>query len=117
MSIGSGGALPRHLPLVVDEASSFRQRLLGLMFTAALAPGHGLVFRRCRSIHTCFMRYPIDVVYLDSRARVTKLVRQLGPWRMSSGPRETADTLELPAGSIEALSLEVGQALGLEAAA
>lgn len=84
------------------------------MFTATMPPPQALVFRRCRSIHTCFMRYAIDVVYLDPHARITKLAHRLGPWRMSAGPSGTADTLELPAGSIQALSLKAGDALELE---
>ncbi len=52
-------------------ATGFRARLIGLAFRR-LAPSHGLVFERCRSIHTFGMRFPIDVVFLDAAGDVVR---------------------------------------------
>ena len=83
------------------------ERMRGLLGRAGLAPGEGLLIERCSSIHTCFMRFAIDVVYLDADWRVVKKVRRLAPWRFS-GCRRAAHTLELAAGALEAGPLPLG---------
>jgi hypothetical protein len=63
-----------------------------------------------RSVHTCFMRFPIDVVFLDEALRVVKVVRALGPWRFA-GARGARAVLELPAGGAD--DLRAGARLAL----
>ncbi len=63
-----------------------------------------------RSVHTCFMRLPIDVVFLDEELRVVKVARALEPWRFA-GARGARAVLELPAGG--AAGLRVGARLAL----
>ena len=83
-------------------AAGFFQRFLGLMMLGKkdFPAGSALVFPACSSIHMCFMRMPIDVVYTDRNFTVTKTVRNLKPWRFSFGGRDTHYTFELPAGSV-----------------
>lgn len=95
----------------IIRAVRFWQRFCGLMLTSSLPPNQGLFFPGCNSVHTCFMRYPIDVVYLDRQSRVVKLVKALRPWRASMGGRGSVGTLELACGSIERLGLTLGQSL------
>jgi len=91
-------------------ASSFVARLRGLMLTASLAPGTGLLFPRTSSVHTHFMRYPIDVVFLDAEGRVVSIRRGLRPWRFASC-RGASSVLELPAGTSARLALAEGDVL------
>ena len=91
-------------------ASSFVARFRGLMLTAALTPGTGLLFPRTSSVHTHFMRYPIDVVFLDTDRRVLSIRHRLRPWRFASA-RGAASVLELPAGACAELGLTVGEKL------
>jgi len=94
----------------VNTADRFLSRLLGLMGRRHLPQGHALWLPRTDSIHTCFMRFPIDVIYLDSRQRVKKIVSAMKPWRLSwcAG----ADSvLEAPAGWAEAVGLRKGEKL------
>jgi len=63
-------------------ASSLRDRAVGLLATKSLAAGEGLLIERTQSIHMFFMRYPIDVVFVDREARVTRTVSSLRPWRV-----------------------------------
>ncbi len=95
----------------VQQASNFWQRFKGLMLTANLASEQALLITHCNSVHTCFMRYSIDVVYLDSQGKITKLVANLPPWRFSTGGKNTAHTLELAAGSIQSHQLQIGDCL------
>ncbi|WP_396269300.1 DUF192 domain-containing protein, partial [Ideonella sp.] len=71
----------------------------------------GLLITRCDSIHTCFMRFAIDVVYLDRTANVVRLAPGLKPWRFHLGGRAAVHTLELSAGSIHRLGIKVGDSL------
>ena len=81
-------------------------RMVGLLSRASLEPGEGMVFPRCRSIHTWGMRCAIDVVFLHNGC-VLKVLSALGPWRVASVPQ--ADTVvELPAGAAAAAAIEPG---------
>ena len=88
----------------VQCADSFMQRLKGLMFRASLPPDEGLLLKDCSSIHTCFMRFPIDVIYLSSRCTVL-YVETVVPWRCGRLIKGTRHILELAAGSAESVQL------------
>jgi uncharacterized membrane protein (UPF0127 family) len=88
-------------------ANSFVARFRGLMLTASLEPGTGLLFPRTRSVHTHFMRYPIDVVFLDADGRVASIRHGLRPWRFASS-RGSRSVLELPSGESARLGLAEG---------
>ena len=85
-------------------------RLRGLLGRAPLGPNSGLLIDPCHSIHTCFMRYAIDVVYLDRDWSVTRIVPAVPPWRFSYAGRACM-TLELASGRAAELELGVGQVL------
>ena len=91
-------------------ATTFWQRFRGLQFRPALPPGEGLLIPFCRSIHTCWMRFPIDVVMLDRDGVVLAVHRWVKPWRMLSGPRGTRAVLEVTAGTLPD-GLDVGDGL------
>ncbi len=87
-------------------------RLRGLMGRRALAPGEGLLLKPTPSIHTCFMRFAIDAVFLDSELRVLAVEPEVRPWRFA-GRRRTGAVLELPGGEAQRLGLEPGAVLEL----
>ncbi len=93
---------------VVAETMLGRAR--GLLGRAELAPGEGILLRPASSIHTFFMRFPIDVVFLDRNLVVRKLVYRLRPWRMAFGLGSHA-VLELPAGEAERHGIARGERL------
>jgi uncharacterized protein len=86
-------------------------RGLGLMFRAGLAPGEGMWIAPCSSIHTFFMRFPIDAVFLDRQHRVARVYPGLRPWRMIPWVRRAYGVVELPAGTIAAVPLVPGDPL------
>ena len=90
-------------------------RLRGLMGRRGLAPGEGLLLKPTPSIHTCFMRFPIDVVFLDAELRVIGIRADLRPWRLA-GRRHTRAVLELRGGEARRLGLELGSVLELAGA-
>lgn len=107
-----------HLSLRI--ASEFFGRLRGLMLAPPLPADQGLLLTCCSSVHTCFMRDDVDVVYLDARGVVTKCVSELQPWRASTSRlRKTANlrrpvsvhVLELAPGTIARLRIAPGSRL------
>ena len=65
-----------------EVARSFVERARGLIGRRNLAPGEGMLILKCNAIHTCFMRFPIDAVFLDRDDHVVKTVRDIRPWRL-----------------------------------
>lgn len=81
-------------------AEGFFPRLQGLMFRRDLLAGEGLLITRCNAIHTCFMRFPIDVAFLDRDGAVVRIVRNVKPWRLFvSGGHNAWQVLEVRAGT------------------
>ncbi len=95
----------------LEVADSGPKRNKGLLGRDALAPGEGLWIVPCESVHTFFMRFPIDLVYLDRKNTVRKVRSAVAPWRLSAC--FTAHSiLELPAGTIRATQTQAGDLLG-----
>jgi uncharacterized protein len=98
---------------LADTPSSRRRGLLG---RAGLEPDHGMLIRPCSSVHTWFMRFPIDVVFLDRDGIVLRIVARMGPWRLARGKNGAWQTLELAAGAGAAAGLRCGDRLILDEA-
>jgi len=95
-------------------ATSMRDRTVGLLGTAGLPPGEGLLIERSPSIHMFFMRYAIDAVFIDAKHRVTKVVPNLRPWRVVWWARGARDCLELPVGAVANSLTQPGDQLRVE---
>jgi uncharacterized membrane protein (UPF0127 family) len=95
-----------------ELADSAWTRLRGLMGRARLEPRGGLMLRPASSIHTSFMRFPIDAVFLNHELRVLRVREGLRPWRAAAVPNATA-VLELAAGQAARHGLIPGARLRL----
>jgi uncharacterized protein len=95
-------------------ADSFARRLVGLLGRKELNPGDGIVLRPEWSIHTFFMRFPIDAVFLDKSLVVVGIEDAIDPWRTAK-QRGAKSVLELPAGESSRRGLAVGDRLTLAA--
>jgi uncharacterized membrane protein (UPF0127 family) len=91
-------------------ATSFVSRFRGLMGVPRLEPETGLLLPRTSSVHTHFMRFPIDVVFLDAERRIVSVVAALRPWRLARA-KGAKSVLELAAGECERLELAEGVVL------
>ena len=89
-------------------------RMRGLLGRNGLDPGSGMLIDSSPSVHMFFMRFPIDVVFLDRDWNVVGVRHGLRPWRVA-GARGAAAALELPAGAAAAAGIEEGDVLALEA--
>jgi uncharacterized membrane protein (UPF0127 family) len=99
---------------VAETADTAASRTHGLLGRDSLAPGHGLILDPCRLIHTFFMRFAIDVVFFDRRQRVTRVARDVRPFRFAWGGWSARVTLELPAGTLGRISVLPGAQLRIE---
>jgi uncharacterized membrane protein (UPF0127 family) len=88
-------------------ADRFGTRGIGLLTRKSLAPDEGLLIKPCTSVHTWFMRFTIDVLYLDKEDVVVKATT-LKPWRFSFGGKGTKNVLELAEGRIGAMGVKAG---------
>lgn len=108
-NLTKGSTVARRLSL----ADTFGKRLRGLMGRAELPQGEGLLITPCNSIHTFFMRFPIDVLFIDEHRCVVHLIPALKPYRLSPLVRAARSVVELPAGTIARTRTETGDRLGL----
>jgi uncharacterized protein len=90
------------------------RRMRGLLGRDGLEPGEGILIKPTNSVHMFFMRFAIDVVFVDREMAVRKVVETLRPWRMA-GCRGARAALELPAGAASRSGITVGERLSLEA--
>lgn len=81
-------------------AESFFERLIGLMFKEKMEGFDGLLIKQCRSIHTFFMKYPLDIVFMNNEMKVKKIIRNMKPWRMTFIYFTSTQVLELQAGTL-----------------
>ena len=93
-----------------ELADSFIGRGRGLLGRKELRRGQGMLIRPTWSVHTWFMRFAIDVVFLDADLTVLMLAQRLRPWRAAARWR-AHQALELPAGECRRLGLRVGDRL------
>jgi uncharacterized protein len=91
-------------------AASPLSRMKGLLGRSELTPGEGLLLRPASAIHTFFMRFPIDAVFLDRDWRVVGIEGDIAPWRTAARKGAKA-VLELPAGESARRGLRPGDLL------
>ena len=85
----------------VEMARTFFKRLKGLMFRPSMKKGTAILLAPCPQIHTCFMKFAIDVLFLDEEGTVLYVMEDLKPWRVSPIIRHAVQTLEMPAGTLK----------------
>ena len=85
-------------------------RMRGLLGRAELPPDQGILLRPAGSVHTFFMRFPIDVVFLDRDETVVGIEPSLPPWK-TAGRRGAKSVVELAAGECERRGVQVGDRL------
>lgn len=86
------------------------QRMRGLLGRRELPEGEGILLRHAGSIHTFFMRFPIDAVFLDREHTVVKVAADVPPWR-AVGQKGARSVLELAAGEAGRRGIRVGERL------
>lgn len=88
-------------------SDTYIKRLIGLLSTKNLSSDCALHLKPCGGIHTFFMRYSIDVLYLDSECRIIAFEENLKPWSMGKIHKETKSVIELSSGIISKTHLKI----------
>lgn len=109
----------RVLCAAVEEASGSLARGRGLMGREALAPGAGLLIGAgpliaMMWIHTFFMRFALDLVFLDRKGRIVRIMTGVKPWRITAPVFGATCVLELESGAAQRSSSRVGDEVRLE---
>jgi uncharacterized membrane protein (UPF0127 family) len=94
----------------VEVADTGPKRNKGLLGRKGLAPGTGLWILPCESVHTFWMQFPLDLVYLDRGLRIRKIRTNVGPWRMSAC-LSAHSVIELGAGTVGGTQSQPGDQL------
>jgi uncharacterized membrane protein (UPF0127 family) len=100
--------------VIADSArrtANFFERGKGLMLADPLPAGGGLVIDPCNSVHMFFMRYPLDIIFLDKAGKVVFMYHGIKPWRMGRVVRGAKLAIELPEGAIGKSGTQLGDAL------
>lgn len=97
-------------PMRIITAASFWRRFVGLLGRAGMAQDEALLITPCNNIHTFFMRFAIDAVFLDRHGMIVAIVPHLRPWRCAVA-RAAYACLELAAGGASRYALAPGQTL------
>ena len=92
-------------------ANTMISKMIGLMFVKEIKGMDGLLLQGANSIHNCFVRFPIDVVFLTKDMKVVKVIRGFKPWRFTRIYFSAKHVLELPEGT---LNFEINQGDELE---
>ena len=94
-------------------ADTWLMRTVGLIGKSSLnaEAEEGLLIPNCKAVHTCFMRFAIDVIFLDKDYRVVKIVSQLKPFRLAFGGENAQHTLELASETINRKSVNIGDVI------
>ena len=102
--LDTGAVLASNVVVAATRAT----RAVGLMSRENLDPGEALWIVPSRGVHTCWMRFPIDVIALDDKGVIIDRVVNLKPWRVRLPRRGTAGVLELRAGTLDAAGAHIG---------
>ncbi len=101
----------------LETADSLVSRTKGLLGRQNLPAGEGLWIKRCNSIHTFFMRFSIDAIFVDQNLKVISTYQDLKPWRMTWLHLKASSVFELPSGTLKesVADIEPGDQLSIEA--
>ena len=96
------------------EARSTGERMKGLLGRDGMEEGEGLYITPCTSIHSFFMRFVFDAIFVDKNGIVLHLIPSMKKWRMSKWVPRAAGVIELPAGTIEQSGTQKGDRVVME---
>ncbi|MDD5748350.1 MAG: DUF192 domain-containing protein [Actinomycetota bacterium] len=94
-------------------ATKTKERMRGLIGRESLAGGEAMLFPGCSQIHTFFMRFPIDVIFVGKDGLILKSYRELAPWRVTTISTQSAFALEMPPGTLQSSRTNEGDSIRL----
>lgn len=98
----------------IAQAKNLWEKTVGVIGWKDFGNKNGLLLTGTSSIHTFFVRFPLDLVFLDKKNEVIEVIKSLKPFRISPIVWKASSCLEMPTGSIERFSLQKGDKLNFK---
>lgn len=98
----------------ITYANSIYGRFIGLMGKSELKKGEGVFLTPCNSIHMMFMKFPLDILFLDRKNKIIHITKDIKPWKISRVVFKAQSVLEVPAGTVENTKSNVGDIIKIE---
>ncbi len=95
----------------ISIGDTFISSFLGLMGEKEITPGKGLIIAPCNSIHTFFMRMPLDIIFIDKNNIALNVIENLQPWRISPIILNARSVIEVPSGTVKKTGTTQGDRL------
>lgn len=80
----------------IETAANFKSQLKGLIGRRKFENGSAMIFPGCKQVHTFFMQFPIDILFVNKDRKIIKVVENLLPWKISAYVKDSIDVIELP---------------------
>ncbi len=109
-NVAKGAVITQQAKLAVSSG----QRMKGLLGQDSLAANEALILKPCFSIHTFFMRFAIDVLFLDKNMQIVRLIQNMPPNRLSPIVWASKMAIELPAGKISQTNTQIGDTIEIK---
>lgn len=93
-------------------ARTFFSRMIGYMFRLSIDKDDALIFYHAPSIHMFFMRFPLDIIFLDKYNRVIRIFENIQPWSLANCLFSSA-TIEFPVGTVKRIPIEPGDVIDI----
>jgi len=97
----------------VEIARTWLTRLKGLLGRDRLPEGHCLIITPCKSVHTHFMKFNLDILFIDTSGRIVYLAENLPPFRITPNVRQACFVVELPAGTVSSTGTSINDCLNV----
>lgn len=97
----------------LERATSLYARMKGLLGRNELPSDEALMINHCSSIHTFYMKFAVDVVFVDRKMVVKKIYKNVKPWRLVSPIWGAHSVIEFAGGALEKLNIEIGDQLNV----
>lgn len=100
----------KYISVNTKVASKFMDRFIGLMFTNEMPDCDGLLIKHCNSIHTFFMKYNLDLIFIDANNKIVKIIYDKNKWSATLFYLKANQVLEMKAGTLDR-DIKVGEEL------
>ncbi|NBT58960.1 DUF192 domain-containing protein [bacterium] len=92
-------------------ANTFFSRFIGLMGKSFVADDNAIIFPRCNSIHTFFMRIPIDIIFVSESGKVVRVFSQFRPWKLLLPVKGAVHSIEVSSQGADRNGIRIGDQL------
>lgn len=98
----------------IERAGSLSSQLKGLIGRRKFENGSAMIFPGCKQVHTFFMQFPIDILFINKDRKVIKIIENLDPGKITGYVKDSSDIIELPSHTVFDCRIVIGDELVYE---